>query len=58
MGDVVFHSRLRDAVEVVVDDDISLIEFHGANLQKNSASQAFAQVVDCQCPMVLPMKQP
>ena len=35
MGDVVFHSRLRDAVEVVVDDDISLIKFHGAKLQKN-----------------------
>ena len=25
MGDVVFHSRLRNAVEVVVDDEISLV---------------------------------
>ena len=32
MGDVVHHPCLRNAVEVVVDDDISLVEFHGAKL--------------------------
>ena len=34
MGDIAFHTRLRDAIETVVDDDISLVEFHGAKLQK------------------------
>ena len=36
MGDVVFHPRLRNAVDVVVDDNISLVKFHSAKIQKNS----------------------
>ena len=34
MGDVALHPCLRNTVEVVVDDDISLVEFHVAKLQK------------------------
>ena len=30
MGDIAFHTRLRDTIETIVDDDISLVEFHGA----------------------------
>ena len=30
MSDIAFHTRFRDAIETVVDDDISLVEFHGA----------------------------
>ena len=32
MGDIAFHSRLRDAIETIVDDDISFVEFHDAKL--------------------------
>ena len=32
MGDIAFHTRLRDAIETIVDDDISLVEFHDAKL--------------------------
>jgi hypothetical protein len=30
MGDIAFHTRLRDAIKTIVDDDISLVEFHDA----------------------------
>ena len=30
MGDIAFHTRLRDAIETIVDDDISFVEFHDA----------------------------
>ena len=30
MGDVVFHFLLCNATEIVVDNDILLIKFHGA----------------------------
>lgn len=32
MGDIAFHTRLRDAIKTIVDDDISLVEFHDAKL--------------------------
>ena len=34
MCDVAFHPYLRNAVEAIVYDDIFLVKFHGAKLQK------------------------
>jgi hypothetical protein len=42
MGDIAFHTRLRDAIETIVDDDISLVEFHGAKLQKIRKPRLFS----------------
>jgi hypothetical protein len=44
VGDVAVHLGIRDAVETIVYDDIPLVEFHGANLQKNSATQALPEL--------------